>query len=158
MLKIYTPFPCDQISFPNMTEYGSPANIPTLFQGCLLVDMASRCDTISNKGWNNVVYFNVKIYNFKQRRINVVFSTLMWATLDNIQTTLSFQRRVSQRWSTWKRRFENDHFYKKQKKFISNLIHWIQSFCCYFIIFFTLLPILSRICWRILAKSQKLVS
>ena len=27
----------------------------------------------SNKRWNNVVYFNVRIYNVKQRRINVVY-------------------------------------------------------------------------------------
>ena len=41
---------------------------------------------------------------------------------------------------------------KRNKKIISTWIHCIYSFYCYFIIFFTLLPILRRIRWRILAK------
>ena len=58
-----------------------------------------------------------------------------------------FQRRVSQRWL-------NMINSKRNKKSISNWIHWIQSFYCYLIIFFTLLPILRTKCWRILANSQ----
>ena len=69
-----------------------------------------------------------------------------------------FHRRVLQRWSISKQRCENDHFQKEQKKIISNWIHWIQSFNCYFIIFFTLPLILWGICKRILAKPQKLRS
>ena len=50
-----------------------PANISTLFQRCLLVDMTSRRRTTSNQRWNNVVYLNVGIYNVEQRRINVAY-------------------------------------------------------------------------------------
>ena len=49
-----------------------PANISTSLQRCLLVDMTSRRKTTLNQGWNNVVYFNVGIYNVEQHRINVV--------------------------------------------------------------------------------------
>ena len=44
---------------------------PTLFQRCLLVDTTSRRGATSNQRWNNVVYFNLGIYNVKQRWINV---------------------------------------------------------------------------------------
>ena len=37
-------------------------------------------------------------------------SKLLWATLDNVDTTLSFQRWVSQRLSRWKQLCENDNF------------------------------------------------
>ena len=49
------------------------ANISTLFQRFLLADTTSRRGTTSNQRWNNVVYFNVGIYNVEQRRINVVY-------------------------------------------------------------------------------------
>ena len=83
-------------------------------------------------------------------------STLTWTTLNNVEKTLSFQRRVSQRWSTSKQRCEIDPFRKEQKKLFQ--IEYNQSFNCYFIVVFTLLPILWGICWRILAKPQKLRS
>ena len=35
--------------------------------------MTSRRRTTSNQRWNNVVYFNVEMYNVEQRRINVVY-------------------------------------------------------------------------------------
>ena len=38
----------------------------------LLRWLTSRRRTLSNQRWNNVVYVNVKIYNFEQRPINVV--------------------------------------------------------------------------------------
>ena len=44
-----------------------------MFQHCILIDMTSRRDATSNQRWNNVAYFNVGIYNVKQRRINVVY-------------------------------------------------------------------------------------
>ena len=50
-----------------------PANISTLFQRCLLVDVTSRRGTTSNQQWNNVVYFNIEMYNVEQCRINVVY-------------------------------------------------------------------------------------
>ena len=59
-----------------------PANISTLFQRCLLVDMTSRRRTTSNQRcvsqrWNlqrrvNVAYFNVVVNNVRQRGNNVV--------------------------------------------------------------------------------------
>ena len=36
-------------------------------------DTTSRSEAAWNQRWNNVVYFNVKIYNVEQRRINVVY-------------------------------------------------------------------------------------
>ena len=133
-------------------EHLYPANTSTLFQRCLLVDTTSRRGAKSNQRWNNVVYFNVGIFNVEQRWINVVyfnvdmnnvettlsFSTLIWTTLVNVETTL------------WKW-----PFLKRAKQIISNRIHQIRSFCCYFIIFFTLLPMLSWIRRGVLARSQK---
>ena len=50
-----------------------PANISTLFQRCILVDATSRRGTTSNQRRNNIVYFNVGIYNVEQHPINVVY-------------------------------------------------------------------------------------
>ena len=95
----------------------NPANISTFFQRCLLVDATSWRGTISNHRWNNVVYFNLGIYNVEQRWINVVYF--------NVETTL------------WKW-----PFLKRTKQIISNWIHGIRSFNYYFILFFTLFPML----------------
>ena len=35
--------------------------------------MTLQRGTTSDQGWNNAVYFNVGIYNVKQRRINIVY-------------------------------------------------------------------------------------
>ena len=60
--------------------------------------------------------------------------------------------------------FRNSHFHnvvkmtiskKSNSKNISNRIHGIQSFNFYFITFFSLLPILRRICQGVLAKPRK---
>ena len=72
-------------------------------------------------------------------------STLIYTTLDNVETTLSFSTLI---WTTlvnvettlWKW-----PFLKRTKQIISNRIHRIRSFD-YFIIFFTLLPMLSWMC------------
>ena len=68
--------------------------------------------------WNNVVYFNVEIYN--------VESTLTWTTLDNVKTTSfstsSFLTLVNVETTL-------------SKKINSNRIPGIQSFNYYFIIF-----------------------
>ena len=53
-------------------KLSNPANISTLFQRCLWVDVTKRCGTTSNQRCNNV-YFNVGIYNVQQHRINVVY-------------------------------------------------------------------------------------
>ena len=108
---------------------------PTLFQRCLLVDTTSRRGATSNQRWNNVVYFNLEIYNVKQRWINVDIKTL-----DNVETTLSFSTLiwtllVNVEITLWKW-----PFLKRTKQIISNRIHGIRSFNYYFIIFFTLLP------------------
>ena len=126
----------------DLNIYLNPANISTFFQRCLLVDATSWRWTTSNHHWNNVVYFNHGIYNVKQRWINVVYfnvdmnnvrkrwntlssSTLIWTALVNVETTL------------WKW-----PFLKWTKQIISNWIHGIRSFNYYFILFFTLFPML----------------
>ena len=87
-----------------------PANILTSVQRCMYVGMASRRRTTSNQRWNNVVYVNVEVYDFQQRRINVMsISTLNWITLDNVETSCHFQLRFSQRRPTSKQRCEYDH-------------------------------------------------
>ena len=60
---------------------------------------------MSNQSWNNVIYVNIEIYNFKQRPLNLVyfnidiknvrqrqnnvsFSTSSFSTLMNVKTTL----------------------------------------------------------------------
>ena len=50
-----------------------PANISALFQRWLLVDMTSQRGTTSNQRWNNVLYFNVGIYNVEERGNIVVY-------------------------------------------------------------------------------------
>ena len=118
----------------------------TLLQRCLLVDMTSRHDTTSNQRWNNVVYFNVGIYNIKQRWINAVYFNDDGSNVRQRRNNFLFNVEIH-KWPFLKK--------TRTKKIISNWIPWIQSFYCYFIIFFTLLPILRRICWRILAKKLK---
>ena len=68
-------------------------------------------------------------------------SMLMWTTLDNVDQC---RNNVGKMTISKKN--------KKKKKIISNRIYWIQSFNCYFRVFFTLLPILGGMCWKILAK------
>ena len=77
-------------------------------------------------------------------------STLMWATLDNVEavkTTLSFLTSNFATLVNVKTTLRKWTFPKRAKKIILNLIHWIQSFN-----YFTLLPILWGICWKILAN------
>ena len=82
-------------------------------------------------------------------------SKLIYTTLDNVETTLSFSTLI---WTTlvnvettlWKW-----PFLKRTKQIISNRIHGIRSFNYYFIIFFTLLPMLSWICRRVFARPRK---
>ena len=59
-------------------------------------------------------------------KLTLSVSTLIWTTLDNVETTSSFQRRFSQRWATSKQRCKNDHLKKvkieprvKNKMFLS---------------------------------------
>ena len=128
-----------------------PANISTLFQHCLLVDTTLRRGATSNQRWNKVVYFI--IHNVQQRIL-----TLIWTTLDNVETTLSFStlsfttlKNVETTLWKWPflKRTETKLFQIEQTG--------IQSFNYYFIIFFTLPPMLRRICRRELAKSRKVL-
>ena len=82
-------------------------------------------------------------------------SMLIWIRLDNVETTLSFSTLnftmlVNVEKTLWKW-----PFLKRTKKIISNGIQGIQSVHYYFIIFFTLLPMLRGICRRVLAKTRK---
>ena len=76
-----------------------PGNILTLFQCYLLVDMSSQCGTTSNQRWNNVPYFNVGIYNVKQRRINVVYFNVKQCR--NNVVLFNFEiHNIGQRWNS----------------------------------------------------------
>ena len=120
-------------------------------------------------GWYDVATWDNVKSTLKQR---CVFQS--W----NLQhRTTSHQRCVFQRWyeQRWQCRnnvvifsveFHNvgkrqnnvvnmTIFKKNKNKNISNRIHEIQSFNYYFIIFFSLLPMLRRIYRRVLAKSRK---
>ena len=110
-----------------------------------------------------VIFWLVRRRDVRQRQINVeptlciltlefttsnnvesmlCISTLIWATLDNVETTLLFSTLiwtmlVNIETALWKWQFLN-----RTKQIISNRIHEIGSFNYYFIIFFTLLPVL----------------
>ena len=82
-------------------------------------------------------------------------STLIWATLDNVETTLLFSTLIwtmliNVETTLWKL-----PFLKRTKQIISNRKHGIRSFIYYFIIFSTLLSMLSWICQRVLSSPQK---
>ena len=133
-----------------------PTSNSTLFQRCLLVDMTSRPGTTSNQQWNNVVYFDVEIYNVEQRQINVVyFNVLIWTTLHNVETMMSFPTSIFTTLVNVKATWWKWQFPKRTKK-----IYQIEytGFKVLATIFFTLLPILWGICSGILVKLQKLRS
>ena len=117
--------------------------------------------TTSNKRWNNVAYLNVGIYNVEQCRIMVAyFNVDVNNVRQNRNNVVLFNFEfysVGQPGSTVVKiaiSKKNDNNNKKSLQFNN----WIRSFNCYFLISFTLLPILRRICWRILAKPQILSS
>lgn len=80
-----------------------PANILTLFQRSLQVDIALRCGK-SQSTLEFTTSSNIKSTFF--------ISMLLWAALDNVKTR-HFQHRVSKLWATLKRRCEYYHFQKK---------------------------------------------
>ena len=91
----------------------------------------------------NFVYFNVDMNNVRQRRNKVVLFNVEFHNVGKRRNNVVKMTISKENW-----------------KIMSNWIHWIQSFtfyCC-FIIFFILLPIFWGICWKILAKLQKLRS
>ena len=106
------------------------------------VETTLHISTLEFTTSNNVksmLYISTLIWNNVRQRRDIVVSTSSFTALVNVETTL------------WKW-----PFLKITKQIISNRIHGIQSFSYYFIIFFTLLPILRGICWRVLARPQKL--
>ena len=143
------------LDFLPISAWCFPANISTLFQRCLLVYATSRRGTTSNQRWNDVVYFNVEIYNVEQRRINVVYFN---ADMSNVRqrqnNVVIFNGELHNVGKCWNNVVKMTIF-KKNKKIISNRIHGIQSFNYYFIIFFTLLPMLWGICLRVIVKPWK---
>ena len=132
------------INFPQQT-----------FQRCLLVDTTSWRGATSNQHWNNVVYFNVGIYNVDLRWINVVYFKV---DINNVRqrrnNVVIFNVDMN---NVGKRRnnIGKWQFLKRTKQIIANRIHEIRSFNYYFIIFFILLPILNWICRRVFARPQK---
>ena len=53
--------------------------------------------------WNNVVYLNVELNNVRQRRNKLSFSTSIFTTLGNVQTTLRiwpFQKKIKPRFKS----------------------------------------------------------
>ena len=72
----------------------------------------SWCQTTSNKRWNNVVFSTLKFTTLNIVESTLSISTLILTTLDNVKTTMFFQRRVSQHWSKLKQLYEYDHVQK----------------------------------------------
>ena len=103
----------------------------------------------------NVVFWLIRRRDVGQRRINVVY----------FNDYISSVRKLRNSFVTFNVEFNNVGkrqnnivkmtIFKKNKTIILNRIHAIQSFNYYFIIFFTLLPMIRGICRRVLAKSQK---
>ena len=110
-----------------------------MFQRCLLVDATSRCGTTSNQRRINVVYFNADINNVRQRQNNVVI------------LNVEFHKVGKRRNNVVKMNFSKNN----KNKNISNRIRGIQSFKYYFMIFFTLLPMLRGESRRVRVKSRK---
>ena len=84
------------------------------------------------------MYFNVDINNVRQRRNHVV---ILNVDMNNAGKRQNNAVKMS--------------IFKKKKQIISNRIHKIRTFNYYFRIFFTLLPIVSWICRRVLARPRK---
>ena len=55
--------------------------------------------TTSNQRWNNFFYINIKIYNFEQRRNNVIFDVKLhnaeqgWSNVVNITILIKLKNR-----------------------------------------------------------------
>ena len=94
---------------------------------CILVDMTLRHRTTSNQRWNNVVSFNLEIYNIGQHRMNVLhFSVDM--NVDNVEATLSFWTYSFTTLVNVKTTFWKWPLPKRTKKTISNWIHYTEIF------------------------------
>ena len=112
----------------------------------MLVDMTSRRGTTSSQRWNNVVYMNVGIWTYFNVDINNVRRSRNNVVIFNVQ----FYNVGKSRNNVVKMTIS-----KNNKTNISNRMHEIQSFNCYFIIFFTLLPMLRGIWRRVLTRPRK---
>ena len=56
--------------------------------------MALRRCTTSNQCWNYAVYINVEIYNVEKRHINVAYFKVDLNNVDNVETMLSFSTSI----------------------------------------------------------------
>ena len=133
-----------------------PANVLTLFQCWVLLDMTSWRGT-------TLCILTLELTTSNNIESTLRISTLMQNTLDNLETTLyfstsNFTMLVNVEIMLWNLPFPKNNNNNNNNKNYFKLIHWIQSFNFCFIILFSLLPILRGICWRILGKPQKLRS
>ena len=71
-----------------------PANISTLFQRCLLVDMTSRRCVTSNQRWSTLRTSTSEFTMLNNVKSMLSISTLIWTTLDNVETTLSLSTSI----------------------------------------------------------------
>ena len=119
-----------------------------------MVDTTLRRGAMSNQRLKNVVYFNVVIYNVKQRWINVVYFNVdrnnVRQCRNNVVIFNNEMNNVGKRWNNVVKMT-----IKRTKQVISNTIHRFRSFNYDFIIFFTLLPMLIWIYRRVLARPRK---
>ena len=122
----------------------TPANISTLFQRWLLVDMTLRHRTTSNQRWNNVVLSTLRFTILDNIEWTFCILASIWMSITSKQH-FHFERIVSQRWSTSKQRSENDHYQKEPKKPFQIEYTTLKFFNYDFIIFFLLLPTLCEI-------------
>ena len=145
-----------QGNFP--IDLGNPANVSTFQHHYLLVDTTSRRGTTSNKRWNNVLHFNVGIYNVRQRRINVEYFNVDMNNVRKHRNNFVIFQFEFHNVSKCRNNVEKVTISKKNKqKNVSNRIYGIQSFNYYFLIFFTLLLMLRGICRRVFTKPRKLL-
>ena len=100
----------------------------------------------TNQHWINIFYFKLDLNNVQQRQNSILIFRMDWKTLRNVGTTLwiwPFEKKQTSRAT------QNNIFELLRK------IIWIEYNG--FKIFFTLFPILTRICRRVFANPQKLL-
>ena len=116
--------------------------------------MTSRCRTTLNQRWNHVLHANLEIYNVEQRRINIIYSTVVTNNVRQRRNNvlifnIEFYNVGRRRNNVVNMTISKKNIWASNKK---NIL--FKSFNYYSKIFFTLFPILRGIRWRILAKPQ----
>ena len=141
-----------------LRKRGSSVLTLQTFQRCFNVvlwltqrhDVIQRQINVETKSYISTVKFTTS----NNVESMLCISTLIWKTLDNVQRRLPYSTSTFTTLNVEKTLWKWP-FLKITKQIISNRIHRIQSFNYYFIIFFTFLAILRRICWRVLTRLQK---